>query len=448
MRVQHINIRGLFGMFEHRIPLFSSDPVTIIHGPNGIGKTSILRLIYGTLKPDFSHLRQVPFSEIEIQFEHDIALAASLSPEGDTTEEITRPRSRRLAKRRAVHLSLRKSGRVKEECDYVPPEPPIPVPGHLADPLLPFLHRIGPREWHDTIREETLSFEEVIHLYGDELPDEYRTLGEPEWLRDIQIQTPLHFIETQRLLDVRHPSPIHGRRQPSESIVKRCSDDLSSQIKSKLAESATLSQSLERTFPSRLISAEGPSPLSEIQIREELAKIDVRRSRLVDAGLLDRGFEPPLPGKEFDETTKRVLTVYIQDTQEKLAIFDNFLSRVELMKSIVNSRFLYKNLSINREEGFALTTREGRQVALAHLSSGEQHELVLLYELLFRAKENTFILIDEPELSLHIAWQQQFLRDLINIARLAKLQALVATHSPQIIHDRWDLTVELAGPPA
>ena len=446
MRIQYITISGLFGMFDHRIPMFPSDPITIIHGPNGIGKTSILRLIYGTLKPDYSHLRQVPFSEIEIQFENDIALAASLSAEEHYAEEVPRRAGRRRIPRRAVHLSLKKSGRVKEEFDYVQTEPPPRLQSRV-DEVLPFLHRVGPREWHDPTREEMLSFEEVIQLCGDELPEEYRTLGEPDWLRDIQSQTPIHFIETQRLLDVRHSSPFHGRRRPSESVVKRCSDDLASRIKSKLAESATLSQSLERTFPSRLISAE-TSPLSETQIREELARIDARRSRLAEAGLLDRGFEPPLPDKEFDETTKRVLTVYIQDTEEKLAIFDNFLSRVELMKGIVNSRFLYKSLNVGREQGFVLTTREGRGVSLTDLSSGEQHELVLLYELLFRAKENTFILIDEPELSLHIAWQQQFLRDLINITRLAKLQALVATHSPQIIHDRWDLTIELAGPPA
>ena len=54
--------------------------------------------------------------------------------------------------------------------------------------------------------------------------------------------------------------------------------------------------------------------------------------------------------------------------------------------------------------------------------------------------------LTEPELSLHIAWQQKFLRDLLKITKLAGLTALVATHSPQIIHDRWDLTVELLGP--
>jgi predicted ATP-binding protein involved in virulence len=80
------------------------------------------------------------------------------------------------------------------------------------------------------------------------------------------------------------------------------------------------------------------------------------------------------------------------------------------------------------------------------LSSGEQHELVILYELLFRVSKNSIILIDEPEISLHVAWQDEFLKDLGQMAELSQFNALVATHSPQIISDRWDLTVELKGP--
>jgi predicted ATP-binding protein involved in virulence len=80
------------------------------------------------------------------------------------------------------------------------------------------------------------------------------------------------------------------------------------------------------------------------------------------------------------------------------------------------------------------------------LSSGEQHELVLLYELLFKVKPNSLVLIDEPELSLHVGWQVQFLKDLQEITKLADLDILMATHSPDIIQDRWDLTAELKRP--
>ena len=91
-------------------------------------------------------------------------------------------------------------------------------------------------------------------------------------------------------------------------------------------------------------------------------------------------------------------------------------------------------------------TDGGQPLNPSHLSSGEQHMLVLFSELLFRVESNSLVMIDEPEISLHVTWQKQFLRDLQQVTELASFDVLIATHSPQIVHDRWDdLTVELQG---
>ena len=82
-------------------------------------------------------------------------------------------------------------------------------------------------------------------------------------------------------------------------------------------------------------------------------------------------------------------------------------------------------------------------LSLKELSSGEKQEVILLYELLFKIKPKSLVLIDEPEISLHIAWQKEFLNDLQKIANLQKFKVVVATHSPQIINGKWDLMVDL-----
>ena len=104
----------------------------------------------------------------------------------------------------------------------------------------------------------------------------------------------------------------------------------------------------------------------------------------------------------------------------------------------LNSRFLYKTLVIDREQGFKFVTDEGAEIGPSALSSGEQHELVLAYDLLFNVQEGSLVLIDEPEISLHVSWQQQFLDDLIKIAELQSLRFVIATHSPQVIHKWWE----------
>jgi len=67
----------------------------------------------------------------------------------------------------------------------------------------------------------------------------------------------------------------------------------------------------------------------------------------------------------------------------------------------------------------------------------------LLFELLFKAQENSLVLLDEPEISLHVVWQKAFLRDIEEIIKLQKINIVIATHSPFIIDERWDLTVNL-----
>jgi len=229
--------------------------------------------------------------------------------------------------------------------------------------------------------------------------------------------------------------------------VTEYSEELAETIRQKLAESADLSQALDRTFPARLVRQIGQSGITDNELRDRLSALEKQRSRLRDAGLLDKQEDVDfLPSEEIVDYARDVLAVYVQDVQRKLGVFDEIATKTELLKRIINDRFLYKRMTISKENGFIFTAQDGRQLPLTKLSSGEQHELVLLYQLLFKIKPNSLILIDEPELSLHVAWQKMFLRDLQEITKLALFDVLVATHSPQIIADRWDLTVKLRGP--
>ena len=105
-----------------------------------------------------------------------------------------------------------------------------------------------------------------------------------------------------------------------------------------------------------------------------------------------------------------------------------------------------KQLVIGREKGFEVCDEYGEVIPLGELSSGEQHLIVLIYTLLFHnePEEHELVLIDEPELSLHIVWQKRFISDLERIMKLLNFDSMIATHSPAIISGRWDLEVGLS----
>jgi predicted ATP-binding protein involved in virulence len=114
-----------------------------------------------------------------------------------------------------------------------------------------------------------------------------------------------------------------------------------------------------------------------------------------------------------------------------------------LTAAVWNSKFRNKHIRLDREKGLIAEDDSGQKLPLCMLSSGEQHQLVMHYDLLFMIPPKTLVLIDEPELSLYVGWQKRFMFDLLEIVKLAGFDVLLATHSPYIVGGRSDLMVGL-----
>ncbi|MBO9565027.1 MAG: AAA family ATPase [Niastella sp.] len=71
------------------------------------------------------------------------------------------------------------------------------------------------------------------------------------------------------------------------------------------------------------------------------------------------------------------------------------------------------------------------------LSSGEQQILILFSYVAFNSQDGKIFIIDEPELSLHIKWQEDFLAQLERVTPKAT-QLILATHSPILVSKRKD----------
>src|SRR3989304_5793018 len=69
MRVAHIGVTKLFRLFDHSIPLNIEDRTTIIHGPNGYGKTVLLTLIDAFFNLRYPTLARVPYAEFSVSFD-------------------------------------------------------------------------------------------------------------------------------------------------------------------------------------------------------------------------------------------------------------------------------------------------------------------------------------------------------------------------------------------
>ena len=442
-RIKQISVTNLFGIFNHIIPLKMAERITIIHGPNGFGKTMMLKLLNDLFSQSNHFLQTVPFDVFKVDFEDNTSFWISKS------SRLLNPTEEKNSSESGIyfHSTGKKVYQLLSKSLLKDASP------SLIDTLIFSLNRVGPDVWRDITTNELLSLGDVVERFGDRLPPNWtdEKTKTPDWLVDIRRSIPIRLIETQRLIG--SPPPLKRRtasRTTQEYAVTEDSRHLVEVISKKLAESATLSQSLDRTFPVRLISPTAQQlQMTEDELRNKLEKLEQKRSRLMAIGLLDQETESTFPisnNQRIADDTKAVLAIYAEDTEQKLGIFDELAQKINLLTTIINNRFLYKTMTVHKEEGLVFTTKNGTTLLLENLSSGEQHELVLFYELLFRVTPGSLILIDEPELSLHVVWQEQFLKDLQQVTHLTDIDVIMATHSPDIISDRRDLVVELEEP--
>jgi predicted ATP-binding protein involved in virulence len=450
MQIQKISVDGLFGIFDHVIPLNMEERITIIHGPNGFGKTAMLRILNGFFNSRYPVFRSIPFNRFRVEFDNGNSVEVVKSSDG----------SSKIKKKERIDIEFHETGLEKKTYTLKETKnsPDIDFPISVLEDMIPGLERVAGKRWVYLPTGETLSIEEVIDRFEDVLPSKAKLREEPEWLKSLKQNIHVRLIESQRLLNFvpSRSSRMYAGTPSMLPTVSAYSEEIAQLIQSKLAEYGTTSQALDRTFPARVVQQQLSPDLTDEELRRQLNELEETRSRLIEVGLLDKdkNSDFQIQPQSIDESTKNILSVYVEDVEKKLSVFSEIASKIDLLRRIVNNKFAYsyKEMSFNKEKGFVFRTLYNPSsfnrdiLSPTDLSSGEQHELVLLYELLFKVQPNSLVLIDEPELSLHVGWQAQFLKDLQEITKLADLDVLMATHSPDIIQDRWDLTVELKVP--
>lgn len=98
------------------------------------------------------------------------------------------------------------------------------------------------------------------------------------------------------------------------------------------------------------------------------------------------------------------------------------------------SELFYRGKTLAFSDSRIRVEADGRDIGMGSLSTGEKHLLRILVETLYAG--SSVIIVDEPELSLHVDWQ----RRLVGMMRTLnpRAQIVLATHSPEIMADLRD----------
>ena len=418
MRITKIAVKGLFGMFDHEIPLNQESRITIVHGPNGVGKTVFFRLVHALFSCNYDYaMDEVPFEQIRVYFETGtfIIVEKQYQTYDSGNKDCVALDFRFYDGNAAIdEFALRRpelyEGSQTEEIRE------FHIEG-LAD-LDSWFQRIETGEfalWRKSnwlfTSEQLVDMVSGLHdmIYGEV----------PQWFADIRTKANMRFITADRtqILDA----------------------------SGWIDDGGSLDEARERGGLGRRSAVSVVSDNIKAIARGEPVVTDQDRLQASLVGVDPIGDDPKLTTYLESHDWRADYAMYVAKDRSHYWSYYPHMWRSEraLFEDIINERFLFKTFKVDAEFGLNFRAIDGERIHYDNLSSGEQQLLILYYQLLFEIEPDTLVMIDEPELSMNVVWQRNFIKDLQRIIEWGKFDVLIATHSPEVIYDKWDWTVAL-----
>lgn len=376
-RILGFKIEGLAGRKETYSRRLNED-VNIFFGINGSGKTTLLKILHSALSADSSILKGLPFVDAEVEvflnryertFKRRVEQAKKQSTsEGDPAPAAQLPQQSLFGTSTAT---IEKRPTWTSE----PAEPDGSMLTHYRSGFLPItrLYRnVGKR----TTGTRTISEEELDNRFAEEV---------------------------QRLW-TDYNAGISGEIAEAQQI------GLANILHSVLSGDEVESQA-------------GPAPPTD----EAYARVSAflkRQNQELFSYIIDT---PESFARKY-ETESQIKTIVRQ--------IDNIESRIEevtapksRLEKLLQSMYSGNKRLVLTEKEIRVEVSEGTQIGLPALSSGEKQ--LFFISLAVLRSSNHSLIIDEPELSMHVDWQTKLIASLRELNPDAQL--IVATHSPGIM---------------
>ena len=405
MHITRFRVEHLFNHFTHDLELERTHrdgrpSLAIIHGPNGVGKTTILKMLNAMLAGLARGNNRTLDVFFETPFERCTLWLSGAQP-------IIVTRTRGATNRRALLVEF---GGVRATIERDMPRSVV-----MRD-----LEGIGFRQaLSEALSELDFEFVETARI-------DRRILENSD----------------QRRAELRAARAAH---RATGDLTERVANFISqAQLNFQFFFQSEEPDLFERIM-SRLTSPH-PSPTEPSVLLAQLARIESIDEQAAQFGLARERWSPERlreliqRANQQESPQEHVLAVAAQylDMLDTRAIERSVIThRLKTFESLLAEFLEWKSVRLDPKVGFTITTDEGALLSEDDLSSGEHHLLYLMVSALVTRRKGTIVAIDEPEMSMHLSWQRRLVPALLQVAERAETQFILTTHSPDMAAEYW-----------
>ncbi|MBC3228012.1 MULTISPECIES: AAA family ATPase [Serratia] len=424
--ITSVLIRGLWG--NHEVNLICNDKTNFIIGVNGTGKTTLINLLAATLTLDLEKLLRIEFDSIEVKLKE---VGGSRRPSIKVTKDVS-------LSDEAIVYEVKKTAR--DEALKFPLD--VRFDRYYAD------LKDGSRVYRRKVYQNDIH----NHAHGiNELSLMLKELIKISWLSVNRADNIFNRDGEKRVL-----STIDHKITDLNNELVRYFSVLSQQFSEHALEFQ------QKSFLA-VINNEGAKPIFNFS-----QSIDIEKERRTLIEVFDvLGVENKYYAKKLNEHFSKLEKIKTKDNKTGVSVDDfsviynswrahTLVADYEILQTkktdifkprdnfitLLNSMFGgRKKFSVSDKNELVVVTKDKRAIGLEELSSGEKQLLIILGEALLQNSQSVIYIADEPELSLHVIWQEQLTGA---ISRLnPNAQIIFATHSPDIVGKNQDNIIDM-----
>lgn len=426
MRLKKLKTKMLHGGLNLDLKFFPD--LNILVGINGSGKTSALNVIDWMLKPNLAKLAVTSFKSLELTIDHsgsEVRIYAT-----KTNELVSIHVSKDSIKFKPITIDLIKFGggssTPREEMfKHLGPEkhelPAWNCLQEIGQPTFVSLERTLTAEIDDEIYLENASRStRSFHRSARTTPLAYvRELFRKRYAEyRKQANKNDADLKSKIILAALHSPNVEEPNLPAFQMPQPSTEQLEERVVGYLATSTSavnVSEHIRKFFEYyRRLASE-----VEENIEKSGEVIDLVRAQFARVEQLASAFN------EFEKQNAQAfleLRSYLEEVNKFLIDSGKEVSADDSRGELV-FRFLQS------------TTLEAENRSISLLSSGETQIVILFALAAFEASKGSVFVVDEPELSLHPKWQNDFMSSFLKLCG-DRSQVFVATHSPEIVGTR------------